>query len=1095
MPPETAKNNQIEGFSRVYPQLLPQAKIILQLLSIVYAGISKTTLEDCLTTYRIQGLSLDMCTPRALKPAFRELASNNLIEERGQYVRCLPAFLHEATRKAIEGDVFETMAMAVEETTKYTAVYYNGRYANYDYCVRDIRIAVYRRDFDAVRGKMQICAEQFPENSSKYPPLYLICANPFDPGWIITLPEALITDVLGIIFSRAFETLEETEAPLALLEGIVGKADTSPSVELRELMARQLIVRGQFAQARTLVENQETPRSRAFLGWLDFLSGEDEKAIAHYQTALALLKKTTGKRKIFFADASGIFYILALLRSGDPACLDAAEDYITYILGKETYKYSYIYWLLLMIVRVQKGQVKSREIIKEDCTKRIQADPLTLFFQALVLFWVDPESAKNRIPFLHQLLARVKQAGYEWLASETALILEGLGQITPEAEKAGQIYKENRITSMVRLVSMQESWELVLNALIHLRKAEDKQESGLPQARLVWLVELRGDSLSVQPLEQRRTGGGRWSKGRSIALKRLKEEAVTFGFLTDQDMRICSCIKQERFGYYGRESYEVDLDKAIPAMVGHPLLLLDLASDLRLELVRGEPELVITRDGNKLDVRLSPAFKDGAGISLVRESATRVKVIEPSKDHLKIASILREGMSVPLKGKDKVLKAVESISSMITVHSDVGMGKDSMKTVPADHRAHMVLRPFGRGLSVELLVRPFSSRGSYYRPGMGGETIIAEFDGERVQVRRNADAERENARQAVSACPILEGLDEDTGEWKIENPEDCLELLLDLQALGDKVAPEWPEGERFKIRSHASMSQLKVSIRQAKEWFSITGELRVDESLVLDMQRLMQLAGETGSRFISLGEGEFLALTEEFRKRIDELRAFAEVHEKQVRFHPLAAPAMQDFAAAAGNLKVDGYWKDHVKRMEEAQNLRPQVPSTLRAELRDYQVEGFNWLARLAHWGVGACLADDMGLGKTLQALAQILTRAPEGPSLVVAPTSVCMNWESEVRRFAPTLNSVIFGGSQRRQMLDSLQPFNLVICSYSLLQQEAEMLAEVYWQTIVLDEAQAIKKTWRPNDRRPPCPCRAGLRWLPPEHPSKTIWARSGIY
>ncbi len=89
-----------------------------------------------------------------------------------------------------------------------------------------------------------------------------------------------------------------------------------------------------------------------------------------------------------------------------------------------------------------------------------------------------------------------------------------------------------------------------------------------------------------------------------------------------------------------------------------------------------------------------------------------------------------------------------------------------------------------------------------------------------------------------------------------------------------------------------------------------------------------------------------------------------------------------------------------------------------------------------------------------------ILTRASAGPTLIVAPTSVCFNWIDECFKFAPTLNPLLFGSVNRQEMLDHLQPFDLLICSYGLLQQEsvAAMLAEVSWQTIVLDEAQFIK-------------------------------------
>jgi len=134
------------------------------------------------------------------------------------------------------------------------------------------------------------------------------------------------------------------------------------------------------------------------------------------------------------------------------------------------------------------------------------------------------------------------------------------------------------------------------------------------------------------------------------------------------------------------------------------------------------------------------------------------------------------------------------------------------------------------------------------------------------------------------------------------------------------------------------------------------------------------------------------------------------------------------------------------------------VLPTLQAQLRDYQAEGFRWLVRLAHWGGGACLADDMGLGKTVQALALILSRAHEGPTLVLAPTSVCANWLEETRRFAPTLNPAAFGPGDRARMLEQAGPYDLIVCSWGLLQTESERLAAVDWHTIAADEAQAIK-------------------------------------
>src|SRR5438067_13376845 len=202
------------------------------------------------------------------------------------------------------------------------------------------------------------------------------------------------------------------------------------------------------------------------------------------------------------------------------------------------------------------------------------------------------------------------------------------------------------------------------------------------------------------------------------------------------------------------------------------------------------------------------------------------------------------------------------------------------------------------------------------------------------------------------------------------------------------------------------------------------------------------LARVREDRFIALGDNQFLALTHELHRRLMDLSAYSDADEEALRFHPLASFALEEMAGDAGSVDADAAWRKHLQHMQENSGYRPLLPSTLQAELRDYQLEGFEWLARLAHWGVGACLADDMGLGKTLQALALILLRAPTGPTLVVAPTSVCTNWLAEAARFAPTLNLKLFGPGERAATVKDAGPYDVVIASYGLLQLEAELFA-----------------------------------------------------
>ncbi len=138
----------------------------------------------------------------------------------------------------------------------------------------------------------------------------------------------------------------------------------------------------------------------------------------------------------------------------------------------------------------------------------------------------------------------------------------------------------------------------------------------------------------------------------------------------------------------------------------------------------------------------------------------------------------------------------------------------------------------------------------------------------------------------------------------------------------------------------------------------------------------------------------------------------------------------------------------------------------LRATLRAYQEQGVAWLHTLTSLGLGALLADDMGLGKTLQVLALVLLRRAKSerrlPSLVVVPTSLLPNWQTEAARFAPSLRVVVAHPSAGREAAESTggrpwQCADLVLTSYGLLHRD-ERLHQTAWDLLVLDEAQAIK-------------------------------------
>jgi len=134
-----------------------------------------------------------------------------------------------------------------------------------------------------------------------------------------------------------------------------------------------------------------------------------------------------------------------------------------------------------------------------------------------------------------------------------------------------------------------------------------------------------------------------------------------------------------------------------------------------------------------------------------------------------------------------------------------------------------------------------------------------------------------------------------------------------------------------------------------------------------------------------------------------------------------------------------------------------------------------------------------MGLGKTIQALAVLVDRAPDGPALVVAPTSVGSNWIHEARRFAPTLRPVLYREPDREVDAKTFAQGDLVVVTYGLALRDVEALSKVRWGTLVLDEAQFVKNSQtKPAQavRRMEARWRLALTGTPVENHLGDLWS-----
>ncbi len=809
------------------------------------------------------------------------------------------------------------------------------------------------------------------------------------------------------------------------------------------------------------------------------LRGDDAEAARYIDEAIACEKAGTRKRNVFPLCDAFALSLLSLVRDHTPA--HAAKLRHLLNVAEKTESNPSLVGLVDLAAYIRGGGGFGWGHHVGDAT-------INRLGEGLAACWAEdfPEDTGGaRFATLVNFGAKAAANGYRWLGTECLEVsarwwranghpelelwkmLEApMGDETSTpSELAAAVHEELGTRTLASLITAVPEWEYFLQGIEQV--AHETSKKGLrrkkvavvAQRRLAWVLDLDnyGD-LAATPREQREQRNGKWSKGRVVALKRLKEQAGTMDFLIDQDRAAAGRVVQNTSRWDGRPAYHLPLSGLVE-LAGHPYVFNDAGASV--EVVRRDPELLLKEQNGKLRVRVTPhtdmAVTDSHHVLVA--SDVRLEVTRFTTGHKRLCvAIPVQGIELPLEARERLFGAVSALAEEIRVQGVVGDAVQAATQIEADPGPWVRLEPSGPGLSMILLVEPVPDSGTYFQPGVGGTTAFATVNGGAVQARRDLEAETGAARELALACPALLALGPDSS-LTLPNPGECLELVDQLDAANARCL--WPKGQPFRVVARADTSSLRLSVKSATDWFSASGSLDIDQDRALDLRTLFELIDRNpSSRFVPLGEGAFVSLTASLRRQLADLRSVsAPSGKRRVRLHRLAALTLRDFFDGT-QLTADDDWLDQRRRFREARSFEPRLPGTLQAELRPYQENGFRWLARLSRWGVGACLADDMGLGKTVQTLALLLDRAPNGPALVVAPTSVVANWLDEARRFAPTLNARAYTGpsASRAGRLDDLGPFDVVVTTYGLLHIDAEALAAIDWDTAVLDEAQAIK-------------------------------------
>ena len=276
-------------------------------------------------------------------------------------------------------------------------------------------------------------------------------------------------------------------------------------------------------------------------------------------------------------------------------------------------------------------------------------------------------------------------------------------------------------------------------------------------------------------------------------------------------------------------------------------------------------------------------------------------------------------------------------------------------------------------------------------------------------------------------------------------------------------------GELATFNSAAISGTVRLGVEEADlDWFDLRVVLDVSETQLTKQE--LKLLLDAGGKWVRLGSKGWRRLEFQLSEEEDEQLSRLGLNARDLSSEPQRLHALQLADPAAKKFMPEEQYASVVRRAGELQTrVTPDIPASIRADLRPYQREGFHFLAYLSTNRFGGVLADDMGLGKTVQTLTWLAwlrdehLKSPTSnlkspPALVVCPKSVADNWRAEVERFLPDLRVRVWNRLDLSNLPKEAESADLHVINYAQLRSIGEELIAMRFLVVILDEGQFIK-------------------------------------